>query len=310
MYERLLLLRELLSTDANVVLHVGIQRTHQLRFLMDEVFGAESFVNELVWHFPDNFQGNVKGFASNHDVLLWYGLGAYPWNKPAKELEKAVRRPTRIWDSASGTLKIQRDEDGNPVYRDYTTAAFDDVIRIAQRSVVVPGAKDYTGYPTAKPPNLIGLLVDTLSNPGDLVLDCFIGSGTTAAVAQKLGRRWIGADINKGAIQTTIKRLAGVMEEQASASASEQQKLMTDDDESPPLPAQLSFTTWRVNDYDLQIQHNEAVNLACEHLGVERTKADTFFDGTLGSELVKIVAFNHPVGPPDLEAVVAELDAR
>ena len=75
-------------------------------------------------------------------------------------------------------------------------------------------------------------------------------------------------------------------------------------------PAQLSFTTWRVNDYDLQIQHNEAVNLACEHIGVTRTRADGYFDGTLGQRLVKIVPFNHPLTPMDLEDLRQELHRR
>jgi len=80
--------------------------------------------------------------------------------------------------------------------------------------------------------------------------------------------------------------------------------------ESAPAPAQLGFAVYRVNDYDLQIQHNEAFNLAVEHLGMTRTKTDAFFDGTLGKRLVKIVPFNHPVTPLDLEEVKKELDAR
>lgn len=76
---------------------------------------------------------------------------------------------------------------------------------------------------------------------------------------------------------------------------------------TPPAPAQLSFATYPVNDYDLQIQHNEAVGLACQHLGVARTRTDSFFDGTQGGRLVKIVPFNHPLTPLDLEAVRAEL---
>ncbi|MBW1702462.1 MAG: site-specific DNA-methyltransferase, partial [Deltaproteobacteria bacterium] len=77
-----------------------------------------------------------------------------------------------------------------------------------------------------------------------------------------------------------------------------------------PEPAQLGFTVWRVNDYDLQIQHNEAVNLACEYIGVERTHGDAFFDGILGKKLVKIIPFNHPLTPLDLEELKKELDAR
>lgn len=75
-------------------------------------------------------------------------------------------------------------------------------------------------------------------------------------------------------------------------------------------PAQLSFATYRVNDYDLQIQHNEAVELACQHLGVTRTRTDAFFDGTQSGRLVKIVPFNHPLTPLDLEAVRNELKTR
>lgn len=145
------------------------------------------------------------------------------------------------------------------------------------------------------------------SVPGDLILDCFIGSGTTVAVAQKLGRRWIGCDINKGAIQTTAKRLQAVIGEQVKETA--QQDLLTTA-ESAPAPAQLSFGVWRVNDYDLKIQRNEAIKLACEHIGVERIAADSYFDGKLGQKLVKIIPFEHPLSPLDLEELKRELEAR
>jgi len=173
---------------------------------------------------------------------------------------------------------------------------------------------------------------------GDLILDCFIGSGTTAVAAQKLGRRWIGCDINKGAIQTTAKRLHQLMREQAEALKAQSQGQFdltppplageagrgSEDPDSPPQPspqagrgqevkeqpAQLSFSTWRVNDYDLQIQHNEAVALACDYLGVTRTRADSYFDGTLGNKLVRIVPFNHPLTPMDLEDLKSELERR
>ena len=98
-------------------------------------------------------------------------------------------------------------------------------------------------------------------------------------MAQKLGRRWIEADINKSAIQTTEKRLAAIIREQIAVGG--EQLTLDDDTDAPPRPAQTSFTVRRVHDYDLQIQHNEALELAVEHLGVQRTRADTFFvDGT------------------------------
>ena len=82
------------------------------------------------------------------------------------------------------------------------------------------------------------------------------------------------------------------------------------DADKAPKPAQLSFSVYRVNDYDLQIQHNEAVNLACEHIGVTRTRTDAFFDGTLGKRLVKIIPFGHPLTVLDLEELKRELAAR
>jgi len=299
MYERLLLLRELLAENSNIVLHTDHHKTHFLRCLMDEVFGPERFKNELVWHYPDNFQGNVKGFASNHDILLWYGFGDYPWTKPSQELEQVTTRPTRVWDAATHSLQILRDKEGRPIYKEYTEASFDDVLRFPQRSVVVPDAQDYTGYPTAKPPALIALLVDSLSPPGGLVLDSFIGSGTTAVVAQRLGRRWIGCDINRGAIQTTAKRLEEVM---SGANLTEV--------EGKVMPAQNSFTIWRVNDYDLEVPHSEVVALVTEQLGIERLPGDRFFDGVLGRALVKIAPFQHPLSPVDLDQVGEELAAR
>jgi hypothetical protein len=165
-------------------------------------------------------------------------------------------------------------------------------------------------YPTEKPEALLARVITVTTNPGDLVLDCFIGSGTTAVVAQKLGCRWIGCDINKGAIQTTAKRLQGVIAEQQKSALARRQGELVAAENAPPLPCQLAFSTWRVNDYDLQIQHNEAVELACEHLGITRRRTDAFFDGVRGQMLAKIVPFNHPLTPLDLEAIRTELKSR
>jgi hypothetical protein len=169
--------------------------------------------------------------------------------------------------------------------------------------------KQKTDYPTQKPEALLELALYAYTNPGELVLDAFIGSGTTGVAAQRLGRRWIGCDINKGAIQTTVKRLQRIMETQASEGHKPAQGKLLAEGEAP-VPAQLGFTHWRVNDYDLAIQHNEAAALACEYLGVERLRTDSFFDGVLGKQLVKIIPFGHPLSPADLEVIRTELDAR
>ena len=130
-------------------------------------------------------------------------------------------------------------------------------------------AAEREDFPTQKPESLLERIVRLCSSVNGVVLDCFVGSGTTAAVAQKLGRRWIACDINRGAIQTTSRRLQTVVREQIEHAAEPQQTELrgVEAAEKPPAPAQLSFAVYRVNDYDLAIQHLEAVNLACEHLG-------------------------------------------
>ena len=145
-------------------------------------------------------------------------------------------------------------------------------------------------YPTQKPEDWWNRIVDVSSNAGDLVLDCFIGSGTTAAVAQKLGRRWIGCDINKGAIQTTSKRLQGIIAEQAEAARPKAQgKLL---DVAEPVahgPARLRRVP-RERLRPCRFSTTRPWRWPASILGVQRTRSDRYFDGTRGKQLVKIVA--------------------
>jgi DNA modification methylase len=305
MYERLLLQRELLAEHGVMILHCDWKKSHHLRCLLDEVFGPEQFRNEVYWYFYNKMHDDRKDILPRAtNTLFVYSKGAgSTFHKIAVPREKTVRQLKRV--KVDGILVNLKDEEGNLVYQDSDARTLDNIWPIP----LIPPAdvKQKTDYPTQKPVALIELAVHAYSNPGDLVLDCFVGSGTTAMAAQRLGRRWIACDINKGAIQTTTKRLQAIMSEQASTP--KQVALMPDGDEMPP-PAQLSFAVYRVNDYDLQIQHNEAVNLACEHLGITRTKTDGFFDGTRGKKLVKIVPFNHPLTPLDLEEIKRELSNR
>lgn len=305
MYERLLLLKEFLAEDAILMVHTDPSRNYQIRMLLDEVFGQESFRNEIVWWYWNKMQGNVNAFASNHDTILCYQTGKPTFKKITEEREDVIKQLKRVWDPKTGSLVNAKDEKGNLIYLERGEKTLDDVWRI---SMLQPaGQTEPLDFPTKKPEDLLSIIIESSSRPGDIVLDCFLGSGTTAAVAQKLGRRWIGCDINKGAIQYTMSRLQRIVKEQHHEY---RQKTLTGAPLGQPLPAQLGFSVFRVNDYDLQIQHNEAVNLACEHIGVQRTKNDTYFDGTLGERLVKIAPFNHPLSPADLEDLKKELKAR
>lgn len=329
MYERLLLLKELLSDDGNLFLHCDWHRNHTLKMVCDEVFGEKNFCDEVIWCYGSPSGGRAKGdkFVKNHDMILHYckDYSQRLHNKLFLPYSKKYIEDWFKWDDGDGRVyrrrMRERDKSGQPVwekqYLDESKGMPCPTVWTDIMSVYAD-PRAYKGntiselafeYPTQKPEALISRIIESSSNVGDLVLDCFIGSGATAAAAQKLGRRWIGCDINKGAMQTTAKRLQLIMAEQATeGSKPTQGKLLGEGD--TPSSAQIGFTHWRVNDYDLAIQHNEAVNLACEYLGVERLRSDAYFDGLLGKRLVKIIPFGHPLSPMDLEAIRNELDAR
>ena len=323
MYERLLLLRELLSEDGSLYLHCDWHKNHHLRCLLDEVFGSDNFRNEIVWGYPGREMHIENKFNAKHDTLLFVAKSdkarinmaeiALEYDR-ADRLKGLRRKIYKDTDGREWVWETRGQASGQEPYKRYVDEIIGNgrAINDLWTDIQFLRGNDpsRTGYPTQKPEELIERVILASSNDGDLVLDCFVGSGTTVTTAQKLGRRWIGCDINKGAIQTTAKRLQEVMLAQRAALASARQGELVEDENAAPLPCQLGFSTYRVNDYDLQIQHNEAVELACQHLGVARTRTDAFFDGTQGGRLVKIVPFNHPLTPLDLEALRTELKTR
>lgn len=362
MYERLLLLKDLLAIDGSIYLHCDPSRNSYLRLVMDEVFGPDAFVNEIVWQ-RLSAHNDAGRYGIIHDTIYYYGPPERIWNPQRTELRETYvqqffdqveevtgRRYSRSdltarglrngetglpwrginpaekgnhwkvpiskleeWEQ-EGRIHWPKAEGGMPRLKRYLDEALEQGGSVqdiwADIKPIHNQSQELLGYPTQKPVELVSRIIAASTNPEDIVLDCFLGSGTTAITAQKLGRRWIGCDINKGAIQTTAKRLQGVIAEQAAAAAKRRQRELVAQDEAPPQPCQLAFTTWRVNDYDLQIQHNEAVELACEHLGITRRRTDPFFDGDQGQRLAKIVPFNHPLTPLDLETIRTELKAR
>lgn len=154
-------------------------------------------------------------------------------------------------------------------------------------------SKDQTGYPTQKPEALLERIISIASNPGDLVLDCFMGSGTTQVVAMKLGRRFIGADINLGSIQTTTKRLLGIAKELG-------QQVDHDD-------KHLGFEVYNVNNYDFFRNPVEARDLLIQALDIQPLSAGSCFDGELDGRMVKILPTNRIATRADLEGLVADL---
>ena len=302
MYERISLLKELISERGSLWLHCDWRMVHRLRLIIDEIFGQENFQNEIIWFYVKGASGNNR-FGRKHQTILWYTKSndyyfdldsiRIPYNP--ETIERARRGEARYEASAE-----ELEETGkNP------GDVWADVFPLQGN------ATENKDYQTQKPESLLDRIIKSCTNTQDLVLDCFVGSGTAVSVAQKLGRRWIGADINKGAIQTTSKRLQSVIKEQiAEQKELKQGTLAFEEGEEHFDPAALSFSVYRVNDYDLQIQHNEAAKIAIEHVGVQEIKTDIFFDGTRGDKLVKIIPFNHPLTQLDLQTIKDEIESR
>ena len=165
----------------------------------------------------------------------------------------------------------------------------------------IPTAAENSGYPTQKPEALLQRIILSATDPGDLVFDCFMGSGTTQAVAMKLGRRFIGADINLGAIQTTTKRLLAV----AANINKEQLTLVPDEDNHSQ--KYTGFEVYNVNNYDFFRNPVEARDLLIAALEIQPFPQSEVWDGELDGRMVKIMPVNRIATKADLKELLANL---
>lgn len=210
--KRLVFLRELLSEDGSIYVHLDWKKGHYVKTIMDEVFGENHFRNEIIWSYSTQGRPTDR-FPSKHDTLLSYGKTDITFFD-----EKAARLPYS--DSYIRSHFRDRDDEGRICRKRFDAGKLriyypdegmipNDVWDIPYENSM---SLERTGYPTQKPEALLDRIIRASSNPGDLVLDCFAGSGTTLAVAEKLGRRWIGVDCGKLAIYTMQKRLLNIAE--------------------------------------------------------------------------------------------------
>jgi len=212
LYERLILMRDLLADDGSIFVHCDWHVSQYLRSILDEVFGSGNFLNEIVWYYYNKMQGNINRFASNHDNLYWYRKSdRYAFNRIRETRAEVVKQLKRVWDKDKGAIVNAKGADGKVIYIETDEKTIDDVWRI---SMLQPADKTQNlGYATQKPETIADRIIRACSTEGDIVADFFGGSGTTAAVAEKLGRKWISSDLGKFAIHTTRKRLIGVQRE-------------------------------------------------------------------------------------------------
>lgn len=226
MYERLTIMYQLLSEKGAIYIHCDWHKSAQLRCLCDPIFGPENFRNEIVWCYRTSLRSSSHAFGRDHDTILFYAKSdahkIHPDRKDFPVSEATIKRWAAYADengfvsnkhfAGSSSTIIDTSDESKGFYinqgipRDWWEVSAN--VAKGNTLEVVAGK-----YPTQKPEALIERIIKASSNPGDLVFDGFMGSGTTQAVAMKLGRRFIGADINLGAIQTTTKRLLSIAAE-------------------------------------------------------------------------------------------------
>lgn len=202
---RLSAIRALLAPHGCVVVHVDPKTSHYVKVLCDEIFGEECFASEIVWRYR-RWPSRTPNFQRVHDVLLRYRKSAeaepryHPMYEPlaASTLATWGTKKQRAVVKDGRRLRSSKTEESTP------GVPMGDVWDIG---VIAPVARERTGYPSQKPEALLERIVLALSSPGEIVLDPYAGSGTTLAVAERLGRVFLGIDQSDVAIETTIARL-------------------------------------------------------------------------------------------------------
>jgi adenine-specific DNA-methyltransferase len=239
MYERLKLMHSLLAEDGSIYVHCDWRLSYLMRFLLDDVLGKENFLNELVWCYKER-ERKLNYYNPKHDNIFFYSKNiennerVFNWNLISSEYSEITKSKFKFDDNdGKGLYQIRgRNLQGSPVqaadglskeheekhpgltYRDYLS----DREGVAPRDwfemgIINKAADERLYYPTQKPEALLERIIKASSNEGDLIADFFCGSGTTAAVAEKLGRKWITTDLGRFAVHTARKRLIGVQRE-------------------------------------------------------------------------------------------------
>lgn len=197
--DRLEAVLPLLAPSGSLVLHLDFHTVHYAKVMLDELMGEDAFVNEIVWHYTGGGRSRSR-FSNKHDTLLWYAAGG----KPYFDVD-AVRVP---YKADSGFLLRGVTSKNGKKYRAHPLGTpVDDVWDIP---IINPNSTERAGYPTQKPLALLERIVSALSAPDEAVADLCCGSGTTLVAAERLGRRWAGGDISRGALECALERLSSV----------------------------------------------------------------------------------------------------
>jgi DNA modification methylase len=217
-YERLKLMHGLLADDGSIYVHCDWRVSSLLRLILDEIFGKEGFINEIIWN--KGFRGteSKRIFQRSHETIFYYVKNNnYIWNQQGQPYkDEKLGRYNKVDENGLNYALIKRKKTDGTIYYGKTYPKeegknINDVI--SHVATMASTNRERIGYPTQKPEDLLEIIIKTSSSEGDLVADFFCGSGTTLTAAEKLGRKWIGADLGRFSIHTTRKRMIGVQRE-------------------------------------------------------------------------------------------------
>ena len=234
-YERLVLMRDLLADDGSIYIHCDWRVNSYIRLVLDEIFGKDNFKNEISWKRGHTVKNTLSGqFPRSNDSILFYsksnnnifnalygeysagtlsnynkddgdGRGLYRLQSLRTYSEESVskfRKDGRIYEAKSGKIWMKQYLDDRPGPK--IDSFWGDISSIEIKR------QEQLGYPTQKPEELLERIIRSSSNEGDIVADFFVGSGTTTAVSERLGRKWVASDLGKFSVHTTRKRLINV----------------------------------------------------------------------------------------------------
>ena len=305
MYERLKLMHNLLADDGSIYVHVDWRVSFYLRFLLDDIFGVNNFVNEIIWCYSIGGKGNTR-FGRKHDTILLYSKKEnYIFN--GSDLNVTTDR------KPNSHMRLKIDVDGRE-YQEKTDKKSGKIYKYYVDKGKIP--EDYwidieqlnredserIDYPTQKPERLLQRIIAAGSNEGDLIADFFCGSGTTAAVAEKLGRKWITTDLGRFAVHTTRKRLIGVQRElQAAGKDFRAFEILNHGKYERQF-----FMRVLNSGADSVVDENSYIDLILEAYKAKRIEGNTYLHGTKASKFVHVGPLDVPVTQSRLNDIFEE----
>lgn len=215
LYERLVKMKRLLAHNGSIYVHLDWHISHYVKLILDEIFGIENFRNEIIWAYPAASVKTRHFFIRSYDTILFY----------SKSNDYVFNNDPNIYMEYSNRVKnaLKKDEQGTFYYRggSHNGKKLSRKVYVVQEGIfprdvwndipyIRANTSEYQGFSTQKPERLLKRIILASTNEKDIVADFFCGSGTTLAVAEKLGRRWVGSDINKYAIHISRKRILNI----------------------------------------------------------------------------------------------------